>query len=292
MDFLGSINFIKIASLLFSISLLTWGLKVYVENNDVAKEYQGQFDEIYSSQHPDENDLYEFFNLKLGYYKDIVKSLGEIQKGIIIIIIISLLMLFFGADKLTVFGYTVPDNLAFMIIFFGGQYLWANFGLTLNALIENRLSLHAYINELEQLKGGLEYRNSLRHVLSDSTLGDNWFSHYFDIYKGRMPNNDQMITSKAIGWLGLYGIYAVVLGIFKFSVIATTLEFIKRKGPSMPLWARIVMPFFLFMMLTVSTLTFGLKMKYCMIWLGSIWLVNTLALFFWHSIGLSHRFKK
>ncbi|GAB4510264.1 MAG: hypothetical protein Tsb004_12780 [Allomuricauda sp.] len=230
-----------------------------------------------------EEDLMEYFSIKLDHYKAIVKSLSEIQKGLVVIVLIALLLVFFGAEKLTFFGYTVPKSLAFIIIFFGGQYIWANFGLTLNAMIENRLSLHAYIDIMEGMDGGINYKNSLRHVLSDSTLGDNWFGHYFDIYQGRDPKPIEILASKAIGWLGLYGIYAIILGIFKFSLIAATLVFMNRHANTIPDWLRNLMPIFLTIMLMVCTLAFVFKVAYSAIWMGTIWMVNSIALFLWDS---------
>lgn len=62
-------------------------------------------------------------------------------------------------------------------------------------MIEDRVSLHAYIDQFENASGWIHYKNSIRHLLSDSTLGDNWFSHYFEIYTGEQASATEIFMS-------------------------------------------------------------------------------------------------
>lgn len=287
-SFNSVMNFVKYLSLAFTIIAFAVGIAIYSNDEYSPLEYMERFEKVYEDSNvvkiQDQNlTIKTLFDLKYDHYLNVSASLGGIQKGVIIILVISLMVLIFGAKRIPFFGFTIPDTLIYIVTYFGGLYLLANFGLTFNALIENRLSLHAYIDQLENASGGIHYKNSIRHLLSDSTLGDNWFSHYFDIYLGEEASATEIFMSRSLGWLGLYGIYAVLLGLFQGVVLTTTIEFFRRKELVLK-YAYFMLSFLILMYLACAS-TFAVKFNYAIFWVASISLILTTWLFFWHKRG-------
>jgi len=285
-SFKSLMNFVKAMALTCAIAGFLFGIKVY-SNGYSPSKYTEKFEKIYEDTAMDDAqrflDVKTLFDLKYKHYKNVSASIGGIQKGVIIILIISFMVLIFGAREIPFFGFTIPDTLIYIVVYFGGLYLFANFGLTLNSLIENRISLHAYVNYMENASGGIHYTNSIRHLLSDASFGDNWFSHYFDIYQGRNPLEKTNIFANAIGWLGLYGFYAVIIGLFQGVVLTTTIEFLRRKGLKLK-YAYFMISFLILLYMGCAT-AFIIKFQYPIFWVSSICLVLTIWLFFWHSNG-------
>lgn len=287
-SFKSVMNLVKYLSLGCTLIAFAVGVLIYTNNPRPSKKYKEDFKEIYiDPQFTIDKEkgltIKTLFDLKYDHYLNVSTSLGSIQKGIIIILMLSLMVLIFGAKKIPFLGFTIPDTLIYIVAYFGGLYLLANFGLTFNALIENRLSLHAYVDQLEKASGGIHYKNSIRHLLSDSTLGDNWFSHYFEIYINKETSTTEKFMSRSLGWLGLYGIYAVLIGLFQGVVLTTTIEFFRRK--ELILKYTYFMLSFLILMYLACASTFAVKFEYAIFWIASISLVITIWLFFWHKRG-------
>ena len=285
-SFKSLMNFIKYFTIACTLSAFIYGIMIYGYTEYKPTDYVCEFETIYEKSQPRSDEglsIKTLFDLKYKHYANVTSSLASIQKGIIIILLISFMVLVFGAKEIPFFGFTVPDTLIYIVAYFGGLYLLANFGLTFNALIENRLSLHAYIDQMENASGGIDYKNSIRHILSDSSIGDNWFSHYFEIYEGRNPSEEDSFLTQAMGWLGLYGIYAVLLGLFQGVVLTTTIEFLRRKKLQLK-YAYFMISFMILMYLVTAT-TFVIKFTFPVFWIGAIALVIAIWLFFWHAQG-------
>jgi len=282
-SFQSLMRFIKIFALLCSLIGFCAGILIYTSENFSPINYTSKFEQIYVDESDydkvDEKnkkvlDVKTLFDLKYSHYLRVSTSLGSIQKGIIAILIIAFMVLIFGAREIPFFGFTIPDTLIYIVVYFGGLYLLANFGLTFNALIENRLSLNAYINQMEEASGGICYDNSIRHLLSDSSLGDNWFGHYFNAYGERTASDEARKVTGAMSWLGLYGIYAILIGLFQGVILTTTIEFLRRK--KLKLKYAYFMISFVILMYLVTAASFVLKFNYAAFWIAAICTVLTL----------------
>ena len=208
----------------------------------------------------------------------------------LVLLVSSILVLVFGVERLPLIGITIPDNLIYMVIFFGGIYFWVNFGLTFNTLIDERLSLISYLDKIETFNGGaITYYNNPKHLLLDNSIMDNWFSHYFKIFAKDSSNK------LAFEILGLYGIYALVLGNYVANIVISAIEFTNRKalGP----YLQAVLIVFAVAMIAASTFAFlDDNKRYAIIWMGAIWLFAAIVMFYWDKNGTRlykmHRNKK
>ncbi len=279
---------VKWFALICSITGFSIGIKIYTNTAYSPKDYTKKFDAIYvnidiANKKDTPLDAKTLFDLKHKHYLGVSNNLRNIQKGMVIILIISFMILIFGAREIPFFGLTIPDTLIYIVVYFGGLYLFANFGLTLNSLIENRLSLHSYVDYLENASGGIYYSNSIGNLLSDASFGDNWFSHYFDIYQGRNPNGKTNYSATIISWLGLYGFHASIIGGFLGAILTTSIEFLRRK--SLKLKYAYLMILFMIVIFVLCAVSFTAKFIYPVFWVSSIALVITFWLFLWHKHG-------
>ncbi len=279
---LGALRFFFI---LITLIVFGYGYQKYTLDPELPISYQEKFSNIFEKG--DQPKLKEkvyskLFDLKYAQYKENLAKFEDIQKWMLALLIISILVIVFGADKVPLFGFTIPDNLIYFIVFFGGLYFWANFGLTFSALIDDRLALYSYLDKIEIAQGKISYLNSPKHLLMDNSLMDNWFSYFFKIFEEE-PNVSDTVNN-IFGALGLYGIYAVILGLYKSLIFISVLEFIERK--KLFLIVRIGLISFALAMTLTATAAFLLeKNSYATFWMGSIWLVVTGLSFFWHYWG-------
>ncbi|MFD0990475.1 hypothetical protein ACFQ1R_10235 [Mariniflexile jejuense] len=287
MKLITSLVFLKYLFLLVAISLITLGIHDYCNERDYQKRYQDSFKEIIKSGDSNKNvERYkDVFQLKHTYYENHLEKFSGIQTWMLAILCSSILVLIFGVDNISLFNLNIPDGLLYMVIFFGGIYFWVNFGLTFNSLIDERLSLMSYLDKIEKYNWGeIEYVNSPKHILLDNSLMDNWFIHYFEIFK------DGKSESVFFEILGLYGIYALNLGVYIGTIIISIIEFAKRK--LLNVYFSGVLLLFAIAIFLASTYTFLIGDKqYSIMWMGAIWSFAAISLFFWDLSG-DKMFKK
>ena len=289
---LYSLQYLKYIFLGVGVMLIITGLIDNQKQRDYETNYQSQFDKIYiKGDNADKlNNYKELYNLKYAYYQSLITKFSSIQKWMLVLLVSSILVLVFGVERLPLIGITIPDNLIYMVIFFGGIYFWVNFGLTFNTLIDERLSLISYLDKIETFNGGaITYYNNPKHLLLDNSIMDNWFSHYFKIFAKDSSNK------LAFEILGLYGIYALVLGNYVANIVISAIEFTNRKalGP----YLQAVLIVFAVAMIAASTFAFlDDNKRYAIIWMGAIWLFAAIVMLYWDKNGTRlykmHRNKK
>lgn len=258
----------------FLISAIFVGYGLMCENqvspDTYAKKYRETVNELRQNT---DLDIVRVFEMRYAYYKEDLKSFQNIQLQILIILITSLLVIFFKTEKITIpiLSLSLPSGIIFLVSYLGGLYLWVNYGLTLNSLIDSRMSLHYIVKEIQSTSPKIEigYEHSLEHILADSSMIDNWFSHFFNIFEGNDISGLKRFSIDIIEILGLYGIYGIVIGLFLATLIAITFEFVSRK--KLPKYVGIAMLTFLFAMIILSFLVFVFKMPYVTYWLAAIW---------------------
>ncbi len=169
-----------------------------------------------------------------------------------------------------------------------------HFGLKLNSVIDSRLATHYLLEDLQfnSFSEKIDYRYSLEHVLSDSSIIDNFCIHFFDINKGNnlSTNPFKNFLIRTLTYFGLYGIYGFLIGLFLATQIVACTEYIRIKKINNTV--AILMSSFLLLMLCASSLTFGVKMPFVLIWIGAIWGWTSICIAIWKWNSLSVISKK
>lgn len=222
------------------------------------------------------------FDERLKHYRSTLSDFRTIQIGMLTLVIISLLIIIFRPEKIEVplISISIPSGIVYLIIYFGGIYLWANFGLTFDTLVNHRLSLHHLAIALDiNLGNGADYAYSFRHVLIDNSLIDNWFSVYFNIFSEASNGKTTDLLFRALGWIGLVGVYALLFGLYICCVVTSTVEFFEEKRIHKGVFYTMLI--FLVFFFYVSTGALYMKMPYSTIWISIIFLFASIGIGTW-----------
>lgn len=277
---------IILCSFVAAAIMVLYGIEPSKKSQDFLKKYQfvyegNPIDQVYDNDQDELNRMKWLYDQRKEYYNTTLNSLQIIQKGLIVIILVSILVLVFGAKQINVFSIAIPEGLIYFFILIGGVYLWINFGLTLNSALNSRMSLHHLARIIETNNfGRINYQHSLEHTLADASFIDNWCSHYYNIFERSGYTNK---TTKFFGYLGMYGLYSYVFGLFHACAITATYEFGLRKNINAKI--QYIMLVFVVIMLLLGSLSFGNKFQHAFVWIGSIWFVNGIGLVYWYYRG-------
>ena len=226
-------------------------------------------------------------------YQQNIENLHAVLADIVLVVVLGMLLILFKPNgiKLSFISLNVPEGLLYLVVVFGGIYVWQRFGLELNAAIDSRLSLKFSIQDFfeHDFFRQLGDQHEPRHLLIDNAIIDNWMGVYFS------ENN---IDEAQFAWmkLGLFGLYGTLSGLLYAVIFVSTIELGYRKKTLSKFSALLII--FSIGFFALANYAWLKEHPYSNKFLGYYWLASAACIFLWKWIGikysdvLSAKFKK
>jgi hypothetical protein len=220
-------------------------------------------------------------------YRKNLEELHELIQLLVAFLILAVLIIFYDPAQvnLPVVNIAIPNRLFHPSIAIGLVYMWMQFGLFMNASIDDRLALTHLIRHVETFDNHhVSYAYSALNNMVDMGLIDIW-SHWFYKLFGNSHHNEMHDFLAGCGLFVIYSFFWAMIHATTLILISILYRKTSEKGQS---WLVLVLFFIAMILFVMSNFAFLFEFKHSGYLMATMWGMVALIIFVWMRYGKSY----